>query len=704
MLTKAQVIERGIKPRHRASDQELRTLPYRECTIYGRVSDRAQIRSSKESIREIARLVRLAIEDGYQTGLDPVHVEAWLSDVSNGTSTKGVLTNGQVTVDIRDLGISGTLNAEDREGLASIQKRVSSGETGAVYLTEGVSRLSRAQDRILPYQLLKLLKEHKVRVRTPEGIWNPAIERDWEYLADEFEQAIGELKTMNKRMFRRKAQKASRGEFVGGPICLGFIVPVTGHKPNGEYEYGKYQPYPPHAEISERLLREYVRFEGSTIRVLKSVQGLLIPFFPPELSYMERLTSLRRCNKRANGYEISPNLITGLATNPALIGVWQWGDNEPIQNNHPAAVPEDLFIEAFEIAKRKGKSKGRAALSEPLEWQGIVQCCNGHNPRDLVSRGSRGYYSCEVDNRHARGPACMYVNAPDLDGPLSSAVLSQLDLGPCIEDIISRLEQDTTRQGLDQTKYRREISRLVKQGSAYQALLPGCVDETTAKVDRQKEAYYWEQIRSAETQLKELRGQPANAPALKAPDYSGVRAFLANLPAKWQKYSASSRNRFLRALIDKVELSGNRDLEATIRWKAGFVQKVVIHRGTKTLAERLWSQEDVVTLKRLYGSATKATLLSAFPGRTRTSIDRKAAKMGLEQRTISPSNASAPFRPAARTVKVKELAEPVSADRGTRRTVTWELRSTNPLQQPSSRGAGEGDFRILCVQSQPVEM
>jgi hypothetical protein len=69
--------------------------------------------------------------------------------------------------------------------------------------------------------------------------------------------------------------------------------------------------------------------------------------------------------------------------------------------------------------------------------------------------------------------------------------------------------------------------------------------------------------------------------------------------------------------------------------------------------------------------------------------------IGGDKRTISPSNASALSRPAASTVEVKKLAEPLSADRGTRREVTWELRSTNPLQQPPSRGAGEGDYRLM---------
>ncbi len=92
-------------------------------------------------------------------------------------------------------------------------------------IVEGVSRLSRDQDKIIPYQLLKLLKGHQCRIRTPDGIWNPAIGKDWQELEEEFEDAIEEYRVMAKRMFRRKKQKASRGEFVGEPVPAGFIVP-----------------------------------------------------------------------------------------------------------------------------------------------------------------------------------------------------------------------------------------------------------------------------------------------------------------------------------------------------------------------------------------------------------------------------------------------------------------------------------------------
>jgi hypothetical protein len=471
------------------------------------------------------------------------------------------------------------IDADERVGMASLQEGILGNKTGAVYVTEGVSRLSRDRDGILPFVLLKQLKEYKVRLRTPEGIWNPAIERDREYLADEFDMAIGELKIMNKRLLHRKAQKAARGEFVGEPIPPGFIVPVVGRKSNGQYQYGKLQPYPPHAGIDEQILRIYVSNGGSGIKTMKSISNLVYPFFPPALSYMERLSSLRKCKKVSGGYQISPNLMICLATSLKLIGVWKGGDGEVIPDNHPPAVPEQLFLEAYQLATRPGKAKGRAASSEPLEWWGLLYCCNHPEPRRLICHHSSGNYSCEKDYKYGKGPGCLYKRSHLIDEPLSRAVLEQLELDPCVEEIISRLESESGNLKLNQIRERQQISGLEKEIEKWKALLPCCVDETTGQVDREKEHYYWERIHEAAGRLEELRSRPVITGNMALPDYSGLRDFLKSLPKKWYSFSGSLRNRFLKSLISRVELIGEDVLEATIYWKAGFQQKVLIQPG-----------------------------------------------------------------------------------------------------------------------------
>jgi DNA invertase Pin-like site-specific DNA recombinase len=180
MATIKDIINSGKSARKRPDDGELKRLPFMNAYIYGRLSSPGQVRDSRESVREIARLVDLAVKDGYKTNLNSDDIETRLVALQQESFADKVWSDGEVTVDVRDLGLSGQLSFEDRKGLTELQRRVKEGMVGAVYLTEGVSRLSRDRDRILPYQLLKLLKEHECRIRTPEGVWNPAIERDWD--------------------------------------------------------------------------------------------------------------------------------------------------------------------------------------------------------------------------------------------------------------------------------------------------------------------------------------------------------------------------------------------------------------------------------------------------------------------------------------------------------------------------------------------
>ena len=90
----------------------------------------------------------------------------------------------------------------------------------------------------------------------PETIVDVSAEltqRCFQSLNFPFEDAIGELKVLNRRMFRRKSQKASRGEFVGEPIPPGFYLPIVDRKRNGENVYGKMARYGPHSEIDELI-------------------------------------------------------------------------------------------------------------------------------------------------------------------------------------------------------------------------------------------------------------------------------------------------------------------------------------------------------------------------------------------------------------------------------------------------------------------
>lgn len=626
MITIDQILSSRKAKRSRPDKEELRRLPFKKAYIYGRLSSPGQVKDSQESILEIASLVSLAMEDGYHTDLDFDKVRDWLMSIQKGATVSGMLTGGEVVIDVQDLGLSGQLSADKRKGLTYLQRSIEEGQTGAVYVTEGVSRLSRDQDRILPFQLLKLLKEHKCRLRTPDGIWNPAIETDWEVLAEEFEDAIGELKVWRKRLYRRKAQKAARGEFAGEPIPAGFMLPIVGQKPNGKYMFGKMQPYPPHAAIVKRVLEEYVNQQGSGYKTARVLAGLTFPFFPQELAYMERLSSLRNCTKTPVGYEIRPSLIKGMATNLKMIGISVWGDKEPVPDNHEPVVPTELFLSAYELAIRRGKPKGRSVKHEPLEWARLLWCCNHPEPVQMYSGGSMRKYICELDFKAGRGPVCMVVNHRFIDRPLTDAVLRQLDFTPYAEEALDKLHLQASEGKIEIERREREISTMERKLENLSSYL-GCGDPN-------REEIYWEQYRTIKEQLDKLKTTPVPEVTTSPADIIKVKEFLADLASSWTSYSQTLRNRLLRLLIERVELRHEgRRVEATIIWKAGFEQRVVIQRPKfRHCRENRWTNEEDKLLVALWPSATREELLSALPGRSWQAIGMHAVHLKLHRK------------------------------------------------------------------------
>ena len=637
MLTLADIINTRTQSRKKTDDSELRQLPYEHAFIYGRLSSPEQVRDSQESVREIARLVDLAKKDGYKTNLNSQEIETKLISLYKTPSGETVWSDNEVAVDVRDLGISGQLSFENRRGLSELQRLVRDGIVGAVYLTEGVSRLSRDKDRIIPYQLLKLLKEHQCRIRTPEGVWNPAIEKDWDYLSEEFEEAIGELRRMNRRLYRRKVQKAGRGEYVGEPIPPGLYLPVIGRKPSGEYEYRKMEPYPPHAEIVVRIFQEYIRQVGSCLKTCRALNNMTFPFFPLEMQYMERLTSLRTCSRTPDGYEITANLIRRLVTNLKMIGVFQWGDNEAIVDNHKPVVPRELFLEAYHLATRTKKPKGRAINFEPLEWSGLLHCMNDPEPRKIISLNSKERYVCNRDYIARGKSVCLDITARFFDEPLTTTVLRQLYLTPFTEEILDRMESENTRPRLEEIQNRKQGKKLEEEIKKWQLLLPGCVDSATDRVDREKEEFYWRQIREAQQQLEEIRTRPVpkEIPDI---DYDKVREFLKGLTKNWNTYSRSLRNRFLKLIIEKVEIRGSEDIEARIIWKTGFQQKVIIDRPkSNSKLERRWTKEEDELLRLMYPGSSLGVVTAALPGRGWKGITLRAQRLKLSRKVSGSS-------------------------------------------------------------------
>ncbi|MFC2042248.1 hypothetical protein ACFLTV_01950 [Chloroflexota bacterium] len=625
MLTVNDIIDSITRKQCKLDDDELRRLPYKDAFIYGRVSSPRQMRESIESLRGIALLVDIAKGDGYNTTLTTAAVSKWITDIQEGRAEPGVWVDGQVTVELRDLGISGLLNDDRRVGFANMQQTIRDDQTGCIYLNEGVSRLSRDEDGITPPVLLKLFREHNCRIRTRRRVLNPCIQRDRDILEEEFRDARKERRTMDTRLCQGRRDKADEGKFVGEPVPPGFTVQIIETKPSGRRVYGKYQPYPPHAEIDVKVLREYVKYGGSKTKTYRALDGPAYPLFPPEMEYMERLTALRRATRTEQGYLISPAMIRLLALNLKLIGVWTWGDAKPITGNHDAIVPEDLFLAAYDLAKRSGKPRGRGIKHEPLEWDGLLFCCNHDLPLSISGHSAKMAYRCQSGYVQRREPSCFDIAAHYLDKPLTTTVLRQLDFTPFAEEVLMQFEADIAYQNLEEEQKKKEIVALERKLENLRPYL-GCGN-------KEREEFYWEQCEKALRRLDELKSRPVSVEKMHRANYQLVKDFLTGLPGKWNMYSRTMRNRLLKLFIERVDIHHEGQvIEATIHWKTGQVQVVEICRArAKRNSVSLWTVQEKGLLKMLWPSASQETIKAALPERSWKSIAHQAYNLGLRR-------------------------------------------------------------------------
>ena len=620
-----EIIQRMRQARSVPSEEDLRSLPYKKAFIYGRVSTQEQVEESHESIMDIARHVTLAKQDGFKTNLEQQEVEKWLQAIQDGEDVPRVMEDGEVVVNCKDLGLSGSLDEDKRGGLRDLRQGVEGDEYGTVYLTEGMSRLSRDRNRVLGYKLLKLLKDKKCRIRTLTGVFNPAIQRDWDYLARDIEKSADEMTQLGIRLRWRQESKARTGRHVGSPVCPGFIVKIEGHRRDGSYILGKWQPYLPHVEIVITALKELVK-QGSIYKAAQVLRarGVVFPFFPEELKYMEKRSVLRQYLKSDDGYAITASALKGLATNLALVGVWQWKE-VIIPNNHTAIVPDDLFLQAYEIAIST-KPRGRAAYAEPMEWADLIYCYNhGDKPAKVHSHNTRRRWACNLQYQLGVGPRCLYVEDHLLTPPLTKSFLDCLDLTPHAQAVLDKLKAEVTEHGVgESTRQRREAELKTRLANLEKCLGSG---------DPEREETYWRLIRETKTELELVLQKPAT-PRVTVMDVERVTSFLENLESDWDKYPSRLRNRLLKLLVDRVELRHDLShIEATIVWKTGLRQVVNIKRTSAHFTkEKRWRAEEDNLLRMLWPSASWEAMIAALPGRTPQAINQRACLLKVTRK------------------------------------------------------------------------
>lgn len=535
-----------------------------------------------------------------------------------------------IIVERRDLGVSGGKTEEKREGLRYLIALVREGRVESLWVVD-LSRLYRDMDFVNADKLALLLRDQGVIVVTLERRYNLNAPADWTDFHAEMVRVVQDNQFRTKKFRDSRREKAEAGFWSGFAIVPGFIVV----KQEGRDTYDVLVTYEPHRFVVEKIYKAYLRAGFSEQKAAEALVGTVFPAFPAELAYMEKRSSLRRSPRtRANGdYKITPRLVRSLIGKCIYIGWWPYDKGEdPDRHHHQPLLDPPLFWECYR-GKMERKPRGKAARLEPLPSAGLLWCRDHPEEHRVSVDNAERRYVCQQDYQQAQGPICFDKPADLIDTPVLETVFRRLDFTFCVEGVLTKLENELAEGKADEKGLGRRKAELNRK----LANLEGQLADIGPK-EKEKLEVQWRLINQTRSDLESLKQQRMTQPRITSIDLASVRNFLANLPKYWTALSATTRNRFLKILLEKETVSHDREhLYITVHWRSGLRQKVVVCTDMTPRRDKAWRIEEVELIRLLWHSSSKDALLAAFPGRTWKGIEETANRLGLRrQRSYRP--------------------------------------------------------------------
>lgn len=592
--------------------------------VYLRLSSHEQVKKHIYSLQAQYELVDLAKKDGYPGQL--IHVET------------------------RDLGISGTLGQQEREGLAHLIGQIEAELVESVYVVQ-ICRLFRDQTLIMPFTFGELCKQHGVIIVTPQMRLNLRDRMHMRIYRMEAERAAEELEVMNARLHGGQNLKARQGHYAGGSIPPGYVLDVQKQiEVDGRLvdnpDYHKYRVYEPHAEIVRAVFR-MATIPGRTVpqivRRCRS-EGLGFPPFPPELAGIRANLKAFASVKRApdGSWPLTIARVRSMLRNPAYIGWWIWAGELIKTDNHPPIVEEDDFWAAQEMfGDRPHRPKGE---QPPLPLSGLAYCADHDVPRRMTYSHGRSEdwnsYQCrdEFNTTHCT------IRAHYIDDPIGEAVVSQCSYPELGEEVLARLVQDYERSTARTASFRKERDRLAREIEILE------YNYVTARLSAERAARVEALIEDRSARLKALsaleKSGEANKvaePVITQDDIDLVRRFLSNLAEGWATQPSDLKNAFLRLVVDRVLIWHSANLiRVRLIWRTGLEQDLVIHRPYRVPRQR-WSQGEEEMVRQHYEMMPRDQLMALLPERTWRQIAAKAGDFELERRVLAKAGGKRPY-------------------------------------------------------------
>ena len=281
-----------------------------------------------------------------------------IDDLPNYLRRLGWASENIILID-DDAGISGATTITQRTGMAQVIDLIMHGRISAV-ACQDEDRLFRDATQIQVNLFVQACLEAGALVITPQMIYDFAgpngfvHARQFRYkseLAADFLDSH-----VQGRLVAARQRLLSQGIWVGANIPVGFILDDRITLPDGDPNplWHKFAPFEPYARVINAYYRLFLDHGGVVAATAADIRqhGPYYPDFddPGVLSLVPMGYLLRkpaRMKKHGDYYHPTEGTLGNLLTNAAYIGHWVVKNQVVKWNNHPAIVPEEIFMQAF---------------------------------------------------------------------------------------------------------------------------------------------------------------------------------------------------------------------------------------------------------------------------------------------------------------------------------------------------------------------
>lgn len=564
----------------------------------------------------------------------------------------------KIIVFAQDLGRSGRLRIDEREGLRTLVSHIEEGTVKAVivFLED---RLFRDETQIQVNTFISICKQYDVLVITPTMTYNfhnrfHVKEFRWkcEAAADYITDYV------MARLVGAKQRVSERGDYDGRAIAVGYIldrrekIVVNGVEVKNS-GYKKYIVYEPHAEVVRWLYHRYMMLGGNLTQLSRELQAMPVLFsaFTPDVD--PRSVSRLELKRVDGGYHVTRKGLVSILTNVSYLGWWIYQGKVKIKDNHPAIIDEGLFWYAFNRLstytlegernervkratryQREGTGSSNALLKNIIgsELLGAVYTIPAPSHKYWFYAIYEKDLSLVVDYHSA-------ISVPDLDEVFTARLLERLEQTSNFSHYREYAEQERRNVERECISIQNQIEEIDLQCAGLMMSLKKPALNIKLRENFEQE---YERLQSQREEL--VRKFEAPQRSSRATELLGYYELVDKLAPHWDALSFGDRTMLIEALTERVLIDAMAPhwIRIIIEWRDPEWGRDTGYIWRQYGSSPGWTEEENEIVKQFYSSDDRATLMSRLPVRSWSAILFQGNVFKLHRSTHSVNNTMIP--------------------------------------------------------------